>query len=261
MKSHPSPLRTDAVRALIPHEDFDALLEQLDAPEDTWVALIVDAERATEIERRISHARARSTESRVLMFESNLSPLGIQVLTEIAQSTQTELDPGALLELLHRVSGAIRCFAVLESVARLTQAQPSLMQHALSLLPSSRFIAEAHGRVLRGTRAEDFSAIQPSESASVAFTVEGDRQATEAITDALLARLQPVTVVPRNRPAGAGSRWWGLEHPTEVCLAPADLAPHITTVREQSTACDWCGFSRIAPVCRVCHRLAPDDQE
>lgn len=199
----------------------------------------------------ISRARAASLHNVALFARTGLSPLGRAVLTDMARSLASRLAPGQLLAVIAELELSIRCLAVTRSVTRLRQPAPSLWQHIVSWLPSSRFLIQLDAGVDRlrpGQLRESEVLPTPSEAVVIARGRGAGTEADEAVAE-LAGRLGQPPIVSLDVDPGD---WWGKKEIADLCIAPADLTPYLQRVTEQAVECRWCQVPCTPGGCQMC---------
>lgn len=215
------------------------------------VLVIVDEREAAAQEQLVFHARAASTYSDVTIHRSHLSPLGISALVQAARSLADQMPAARVHDLLPQIEASIRCFAVLSSVSKLRDPNPSLLQHVRSWWPTTRFLAEAGGAVHRFRPQSTTDPLGPPAAATPSVLLvagEGDAvqdERTGRIVRGLGAASAMATQVPVHT-------WWGTKPIAEYCLAPLDLHGIITGHSAETRRCPWCRESTSAHPCRLC---------
>lgn len=215
------------------------------------VLFIVDDREAASQEQLVSHARAARTFTDVTIHRSALSPLGISALVQAARSLAEETSAARVHDLLPQLEASIRCFAVLSSVSKLRDPNPSLLQHMRSWWPSTRFLVEAGGSVhrFRPLSKSDPVGPRPAQSPSVLLVAGGESEMREERTEHLVRGLSAASVLARQVPAHT---WWGTKPLAEYCLAPLDLHGIITGHEAVARHCPWCREGTSAHPCRLC---------
>ncbi|MCT1689958.1 hypothetical protein M3B11_03125 [Brevibacterium sp. p3-SID960] len=199
----------------------------------------------------ISRARAASLHNVVLLARTGLSPLGRAVLTDMARSLASRLAAGQLLAVIAELELSIRCLAVARSVTRLRQPTPSLWQHIVSWLPSSRFLIQLDAGVerLRPGQLRDSGVLRmPSEAVVIARGRGVGAEADGAVAE-LADRLGQPPIVSLD--VGPGD-WWGKKEIVDLCIAPADLTPYLQRVTELAVECRWCQVPCTPGGCQMC---------
>lgn len=202
----------------------------------------------------ISQARATTVHNEVLVHVSHLSPLGITALLEMLTAFSDVLSTAQLNELAVQLDDRIQCFALLKSVAKLQVATPSMFQHVVSWLPSSRFIAEAHGEVLSTKKAFENQSFLRGDGDTVLVFRDDERQADPDFFAKLAGHIQPATVIQRH---AEETIYWGAKPEQEWCIAPADLGALTSSIQAQSMTCTWCNEPFVPPLCPVCSATSP----
>lgn len=247
--SQASPQRSHRLVIEGPPESLDEALRSVAGGQP--VLFIVDEREAAAQEQLISHARAVRTFTDVTIHRCALSPLGISALVQAARSLAEEIPAARVHDLLPQLESSIRCFAVLSSVSKLRDPNPSLLQHMRSWWPSTRFLVEAGGAVhrFRPQSKGDPVGPQPVESPSVLLVAGGEDEAREERTERLVCGLSATSSLARQVPA---HMWWGTKPLAEYCLAPIDLHGIITGHEAVARHCRWCREGTSAHPCHLC---------
>ena len=235
--------------------DVESSIQTIESCDDSSRSLFVVPKNNWEQSiAHISQARATTLHNEVLIHVSGLSPLGITTLLEMLTAFQDVLSTAQLRELAVQLDDKIQCFALLKSVAKLQVTTPSMFQHILSWLPSSRFIAEAHGAVLSTKKAFEDDEFLRGEGKSVLVCRDSEPQADPDFSSKLTEHIQPSTIIHRR---SEESNYWGAKPVQEWCIAPADLGALTDSIQAQSTTCTWCNEPFVPPHCPVCSATSP----
>ena len=235
--------------------DVESSIETIESSGDSARSFfVVPKNNWEESVAHISQARATTLHNEVLVHVSHLSPLGITALLEMLSAFGEVLSTAQLYELAVQLEDKIQCFALLKSVAKLQVATPSMFQHIMSWLPSSRFIAEAHGSVLSMKKSFEDQDFLLSDEGAVLVCRENGPQADPDFSSKLTDHIQPSTVIYRQTEE---TNYWGAKPEQEWCLAPADLGVLTHSIQEQSTTCTWCNEPFVPPHCPVCSATSP----
>ena len=247
----PSSLST---RIHVGAADVASSIQTIESCEDSSRSLfVVPKINWEESVAHISQARATTLHNEVLVHVSHLSPLGITTLLEMLTAFSEVMSTAQLYELTVQLEDRIQCFALLKSVAKLQVTTPSMLQHLLSWVPSSRFIAEAHGAVLSTQKAfesPDFL----SEDGDTVLVCREEHETDPNFFSTLIGHIQPATVIHRH---AEETNYWGVKPEQEWCLAPADLGALTSSIQAQSSTCTWCKEPFVPPHCPVCSRPSP----
>lgn len=245
------PLQDLPLRIAGPPASIDEALRSVAGSGPALV--IVDEREATAQEQLVSHARAASTFSDVTIHRSRLSPLGVSALVQAARSLAEELPAARVHDLLPRIETSIRCFAVLSTVSKLRDPNPSLLQHMRSWWPTTRFLVEAGGTVHRFRPQSTTDPLgSPSAGTPSVLLVAGEDGAVQnERTGRIVRGLGAASAMAKQIPAHT---WWGTKPIAEYCLAPLDLHGIITchSAEARHWHCPWCRESTSAHPCRLC---------
>lgn len=223
----------------------------------TVLAIVPDALDG-QLESQLLALRSAFDTTRLVVHTTALPPLAstllVRMLGELAMSRHVV--PSLLVSGVGRLEQLITSVAWLGSVARLQRPAPSLLQHARSWLPGSRFAAvlDDEPRVLRLRRNEPLplDRLDPPEAWRIVVTAgTGDQDAVERS----LAHHAPGVEVTRIPRADESVRWWGTERFVEVAYVPSDVrrwARQLLGDREPGV-CRWCGELSLVRPCSLCH--------
>lgn len=219
-------------------DTIEGALEIVRSGHDSWSVIISPHRTHSQSRRLIYQARAALEESEVAMHVTPLSPLGVTVLTEMAQPLLRALPANRILPALAALESQIRCLAVTSSVTNMADPKVSMWLHARSWIPGGTYLAE------RGACARSFSRKQPEKAldsfpaaaeGNIAIVAESDdkkRSRSERINSALdtfLGLLRPKDTVHR---PNVDPQWWGSPYAAQIVIAPTNLGEALKRAAE-----------------------------
>lgn len=217
---------------------LDDALRLVRTDHDAWTVLISPHRSHAENRRLMYQARAAEEETLVAFHITELSPLGVSVLEEMAQPLKRVLPARLLLPALAVLESHIRCLTVTSSVIDMNEPKVPLWLHARSWIPGGSYIAE-RGHKARGFRQKKpEKALEHFDSAPaghIAIAAEsGDKkrrgERVNGTLNKLIEHLAPEEVILREN---SEPEWWGSKHAAQLVLAPTNLS---FVPREASTA-------------------------
>jgi hypothetical protein len=195
-------------------------------------------------------ARALSLRTDVALVEVSGTATQAAAAGAVAAASVVVLPAVAAPLLVAEVNRTSRRVAITSSVTRLQDPQPSLVQHAASLLPWTSFTVDVdRGEVVTGGRPPR----RAHGLSGPAFAAVSD-DAARSMLDTLQGWIgRPPIVVPAPaRAAGEARRW------VEVTVMPAEPLTLVQRWAQsvQLTTCLGCGRTAASPQCLFCGRAA-----
>ncbi len=168
-------------------------------------------------------------------------------LLAMAMARDIADDAGHGAAAWHDLSDAIWSAAIVPGVAKLPHPNPSLRQHARSMLPGSRYLVRLHPDPdTLGTKAVA-AALEPLGRGTVhVYSTRVDPQ--DQMLSAILAQVAPRGVDLRELP-GSWSALFGRTEDLQLAMVPSDFQQML---RPRGAPCRSCGLSTIDPVCVFC---------
>ena len=245
--------------AIEPTSMFAALSAELDG-HDELLAVVSDLEQEAVASARA--ARALLPSGSMALHVTSLPPLATGVLVAMAVALRPTLSGrGELMASLPALERELLYLTSLDSVTRLRVPAPSVLQHAQSFLPSSRFTVASHPDPRVWTAREQLLPPrfpEPSEDVSVVMSDRSGRESRRA--DELLVAVEDRLNVSRTllvEPRETSADWWG-SSVTEVVVFPERL--HRATDRARArlgATCGWCDAAMSSHVCDLCGMAKP----
>lgn len=230
---------------------FEAAVDTINADDSTGRSFFVlpHAELDSDIQK-IANARAATLHNEVMVHVSRLSPLGIGTLKEMLAAANSTLSTAQLKALCTRLESDIHCFALLKSVSRLQVTSASVIQHIYGWFPPSRFVAQAHGKVLSTKKTLEKASVLADRFANNVLVVAAGAS-TEGLEfiDDLASHVGPSVRIERTVTSHS---YWGNSPLAEWCFAPSNLDALIRNITSCSDTCVWCNEPFVPPVCPTC---------
>lgn len=173
------------------------------------------------------------------------APLANLVALRIAQ--EVAVDAGHAAALWRDLSDAIWSAAIVPGVARLPHPNPSLVQHARSLLPGSRYLVRLHpdAEVIGSKKLA--AALEPLGRGQVHVHATRTDPDDTVMAD-LVQQVAPVGLETREVP-GDWSVLFGRREQVQIAAVPTAYAEML---RPRGGPCHSCGLSAVDPVCSFC---------
>lgn len=230
--------------------DFDEVTDVIkqcpDSSRSVFVVPVADKDRRIS---DIFHARAATLHNQALVYVSELSPLGITVLSDMLNVVKDSVSTAQLLALASELEGLITCSAYLSSVTKLQVAPASMWQHMFSWLPNSRFVTTANDSTSSPKAFLQDAEYWENVSHDVLFVGESREQQDQINPKQLIEFSQPSSVNNRTVPS---HNFWGVDPIFEWVFAPTDLWACVEDINNRSTTCQWCNEPYVPPRCPVC---------
>lgn len=183
------------------------------------------------------------------------APLAGLLAMAIARDIARDAGHGAAV--WQDLSDAIWSAAVVPGVAKLPHPNPSLKQHARSLLPGSRYLVRLHPEPEAIGTNQLAAALAPVGRGNVhVYSTRLDRDDT--LLNTVLGHVAPRGVDLREVP-GTWASLFGRTEDLQLAMIPADFQQML---RPRGTACRSCGLSTSGPACTFCRlrvRSAEDE--
>ncbi len=168
-------------------------------------------------------------------------------LLAMAMARDIARDAGHGAAVWRDLSDAIWSAAVVPGVARLPDPNPSLRQHARSMLPGSRYLVRLHPEPEAIGQRGLAAALAPVRRGLVhAYSTRLDQ--SDTFLGTILAQVAPRGVDLRELP-GTWDSLFGRPADLQLALVPVDFQQML---RPRGAACRSCGLSTIDPVCAYC---------
>jgi hypothetical protein len=210
--------------------------------------------------RRLQTVRSALSTTRLATYASPLPPLAGAVLASVTAAVAPLVPSVAtLLAGLPLLEAQLLVVAWLGRVTGLREPAPTLLQHAVSVLPNTAFGVSSWPkpsvrRLSRKDRRVPLPRVRGPLRLAVAAR-DGDLGWVRNVVAPALGD-PPLHEVPAT---AGGPRWWGSRRLVEVVAYPTGLSELVALLEEQATRlCSWCGEETAADpvtgVCVFCHR-------
>jgi hypothetical protein len=231
---------------VLPLDGPAALADHLPQLPPGPVVVAAPAALAGAARTAVTVATGRWPERPLALVVSPHAPLAVLAALTAARHVTDDAARGHALvsALLDRSWSGAR----LTSVSRLTAPAPSLLQHARSWLPGSRFLVRQHpAPAVLDPGAPD---AVPAGSGRRDLLVAGD--AAGELIDQISAQGRPATVRPVPLP-GTWTSVYGRDDAIQLALVPSDASALLPAVPSGAHPCGQCGLALAAASCPFCH--------
>lgn len=260
--------RAPAVRTFpdaLDRDDLDAATEAIGAAlARSGHALVIYPEWLEEPTlRRLETIRAALSTDRLALHGSALPPLAGGVLCNLASALGEHLiQPGQLAAAMGALQRTLVVAAWLGSLSGLKQPSPSLLQHVVSLWPTSSYgvVLQPEHAIVRTDRPGQDLAIEVAERRMelvLAPREGGDTSwLTGGLNDALGGIAARTVAATRN-----GPEWWGTSRLVEAVAFPTDLAALAGELASATPMrrCGWCSEAIASAPCPFCRAAEQQD--
>jgi hypothetical protein len=247
----------EAVAAFPESLDRDALqrLAELCTGHDDDVVVVFPAWSREPTLQRLQTVRSAMEVDRLSWHAATAPPLAGAVLVSLAAAMgQQDVRTGLVLASLPELERQLVSVTWLSRLSGLREPQPTVWQHARSLLPASRYVVTSwpQPQIRRITRSmEGLELPKPERGIGLALASHGgDRDwVWEAVVPGLgQPRLSEVEADP------SSVRYWGDRRVVEAVVHPLNVSGLTTALREAVPleACTWCGRESAASPCPFC---------
>lgn len=171
----------------------------------------------------------------------------LAALLALVTARRSARDAGHGATLWADLSDATWSAAVVSRASRLPHPNPSLVQHARSLLPGSRYVVRLHpDPEVLGT-GQLAAALAPLAGAPVRLTTTGT-DPEEPVLRTFVAQVRPRSLERLDLP-GDWSAVFGGPVEQQLAVVPQDV---LELTRPAGPPCKSCGLSLVEPVCGFC---------
>ena len=243
----------DAVAASSSQQVLESLSDR--GGPDRPVLAVYPAWSREPVRHWVKVARTAIDPFEIVVYESTLPPAGSAVLATLAGTlARHAASPGALLSLLPVVERQLQVVTLLTAVHKLSDPNPTLVQHASSVAGSHSFAAVYSGKDRRIVTLKrsgyDLGLPEPSFSAAVHVATG---QADPMWMYGMLESYYPHARVGLDDDAQDPHAFWGGSPWIEAVIYPSELNSLIQLERSARAlvACRWCGTAG-PPTGRVC---------
>ena len=250
-----------------PRHDPSVLVSALEEELGAYRAVVVLYPTWSEpgLPRLLNRARNALGTDRMAVVGLDVSPLALAVLGAQAAAVANEASAGLAVAALPTLAAQLPTGAWLSSVSKLDAVPVTLLQHALSLWPPSRFAVTLPPRArVTPTRRLWPRLASRWVSASCDLVVVGAREDDRRLIEehvlpafGLSTATRTLTVEATALP-GDARRWWRSRRVIEIVACPSNLSPLVDELRLSypCAPCPWCGQEVLGPRCDFCDHLA-----
>lgn len=245
-----------AFPSALTREDLERLVDLAKATDEEGHELLVvyPAWSAEPTLQRLQTVRSALDTQRVAAYASSATPLAGAVLVSLAAALGAiEPSAGGLVGAMPRLERQLVTVTWLSRLSGLTEPNPTVWEHAVSLLPWTAFVVSSWPEPAIHRLGKDVTVPVPTPRGKVGVAIAQQDADMDWVRESVVRKLrQPV--VTEVEPSPLARRWWGTGKLAECVLYPLDIEATAAAVSKGLTLrpCQWCGHEVAASPCAYC---------